>query len=189
MLVRLRDPSDHEAWRDFTRRYGELLLGYCRSRGLQHCDAEDVRQVVLLQLSSALRGFAYSPTKGRFRSYLGATVRHAVDRFLARQNRGGGALSIDVVGEPADGQTAADPLWEQEWIDHHYRMALRTLRQTVEPRTLEVFDRLAAGEPAEAVAAACGMGVDAVYKTKQRVRDRLRATIAEQVREEESSDG
>ncbi len=63
LLRRLRDPQDHDAWREFDARYGELVLRYCLSRGLQHSDGEDVRQMVMLSLSRTLRSFEYSPRR------------------------------------------------------------------------------------------------------------------------------
>src|SRR5688572_18449843 len=53
LLKRVRDPRDAEAWRQFEGRYGELVLAYCRARGLQPCDAEDVRQLVMAKLVSS----------------------------------------------------------------------------------------------------------------------------------------
>ena len=54
LLSRVRDHEDHRSWREFDSRYRELILRFCRRRGLQQSDAEDVRQIVMLNLARAL---------------------------------------------------------------------------------------------------------------------------------------
>ena len=73
LLARVRDLDDHHAWVEFESRYRDLILGYCRRRGLQRSDAEDVRQMVMLNLAQASsRNFEYQPQRsGRFRDYIG----------------------------------------------------------------------------------------------------------------------
>lgn len=190
LLSRVRDPSDSAAWREFDQRYRDLILRYCRARGLQEADAEDVRQVVMFNLSKTLRTFEYSPSRGRFRDYLGRTVRHSVAQWSARPNRGDIALGSSMLaGVCAEDEAGADALWEQEWVNHHYSRAMRTIRETFEPQSVEAFDRILAGEGVEEVAASFGSSVQAVHKIKQRIRDRLKQLIALQIREEDEPDG
>src|SRR5262249_59654030 len=56
LLSRLRDTGDQEAWRTFDRRYGDLIVQYCRGQGLQQSDAEDIRQAVMTTLAHAMPG-------------------------------------------------------------------------------------------------------------------------------------
>ncbi len=44
LLVRLRDPTDQDAWRTFDELYRPMLVGYACARGLDQADAEDVAQ-------------------------------------------------------------------------------------------------------------------------------------------------
>src|SRR3954469_2676729 len=112
LLERLRDAGDAAAWREFDRRYGELIVRYARARGLQQADAEDVRQAVLLSLSRSMPRFEYSPARGRFRHYLGRVVRNAVSRWGSRRGcppGAAGALSlVDAADLPADGTDELD---------------------------------------------------------------------------------
>ena len=195
LLSRVRDGANDRAWREFSDQYGELILRYCRRRGLQQMDAEDVRQLVLMGLSRSLRsgGFRYAPGKGRFRDYLGATVRHAIQRFLSRHAPGSGGLSLDGIAEPAqEDEGGPDALWEREWADHHYRLAMVTIRATFEARSVAVFERVIAGGSGagvEAIAEDFGLSVDAVRHVKFRVLARLKELVADQVRAEDEPDG
>ncbi|MHC4990773.1 MAG: RNA polymerase sigma factor [Planctomycetota bacterium] len=187
LLLRVRDPADYAAWCEFDRRYGELIVRYCHRLGLQSSDAEDVRQIVLMNLSRALRGFEYQPQRGRFRSYLGRVVRNAVTRYRTCPRTARRALQEeDGLDAPAADET--DGQWEQEWMHHHLRHAMQVIRRSHDPRALEIFESLLAGTSVAQVAREHDMTTDAVHKVKQRVRDRLKQLIAAQVAEEELSD-
>ncbi len=190
LLVRMRDLGDADAWREFDARYGDLILRFSRKMGLQYSDAQDVRQVVMLSLARSMPGFQYTPQRGRFRSYLGQVVRNAVFHHLNRPNRREQALSIDmaaVVAEPLD-TTASDPAWEREWENHHYRLAMRSIRASFDPRSVQVFNRLVAGATLNGVAREFDLSEAAVHKIKQRIRDRLRDLIARQTEDEGEPD-
>lgn len=189
LLSRVRDASDDAAWREFDAKYRELILRYSRARGLQPADAEDVRQITMSNLAKSLRTFEYAPGKGQFRNYLGQVVRSAISRHFRRPEIRARALDSGVLAtvEAADSGDA-DELWEQEWVRHHYRLAMETVRKTYEPRSVEMFDRLLAGGLVDKVAAEFDSTPQAVHKVKQRIRKRLTELIALQVREEDEPD-
>jgi RNA polymerase sigma-70 factor (ECF subfamily) len=186
LLARVRDHSDLAAWRQFQNRYGPLVVGFCRSLGLQWADAEDICQDVMVNLSAALPNFTYQPQRGRFRSYLGSAVRHAVIRHAARHKDRHVRLDIAAIDPACPGPM--EELWERQWTLHHCRLAMDTLSTAVEPRHLDVFQRLLDGQGIEQVAMALDLRPDAVRKIKQRVRDRLREIIARQVADENGDD-
>jgi RNA polymerase sigma factor (sigma-70 family) len=182
LLSRLRDPADQAAWREFEDRYRDLIVRFCRSRGLQLADAEDVAQAVLTNLVSAMPRFTYDRQKGRFRDYLFRCVRSVLSR---RPDRAPAQLLPDEADRaaPADAQA-----WEHEWMSHHYRRAVESLRAALDAQSLSVFDRSLAGLTPAQIAAEFGMGVEAVYKARQRVRARVEQTIADQIAEEDRLD-
>ncbi|MCG3138900.1 MAG: hypothetical protein HJJLKODD_02771 [Phycisphaerae bacterium] len=187
LLLRVCDPADQTAWREFDTRYRDLILRYCRRLNLQATDAEDVRQMVMLSLTKALPHFEYSPQVGRFRSYLYKTIRNAVFQLYRRPNHADQTLDTVVLATVphADGSNETDAAWEQEWIHHHYRLAMSTVRQTYEARSVQVFDRLLAGDTVAVVADTFQLSTQAVHKIKQRIRDRLKELIAAQIAEED----
>jgi RNA polymerase sigma-70 factor (ECF subfamily) len=183
LIRRLGDPRDDEAWRDFDRRYRELVLRYGLRRGLQLADAEDVRQAVMMNLARAMPRFVYDRSRGRFRSYLGRVVRNAVSRFLA--GRPAEALVPDLeVADPAG--AADDDPWIEEWRTHHLRLALDALRSSVEPATLSAFERLLDGASTAEVAREMGLTEAAVQKIRQRMRDRVKDLVRRQIRDEDA---
>jgi len=189
LLLRVRDPGDQSAWFEFDECYRELILRYCRAKGLQAADAEDVRQTVMLSLSSALKSFQYQPERGRFRGYLGRIVSNAIARFHGKRSS-----VLDLEGEVLEGvapitESEADADWEREWVSHHYRRAMDAMRRLVEPSSIQAFEKLLAGATVEQVAGEMQMAAQTVYKVRQRMRDRLQEQIASQIREEDEAWG
>lgn len=185
LLERVRDPANHAAWRDFDARYGDLILSYCRRRGLPLMEAEDVRQMVMLGLMQALPGFEYTRERGRFRDYLGRAVRNAIGRYAVRHRGPEDLLDtgvLDALAKPHD--PANDAAWESQWVAHHCRLALATLRESHEPRGAEILERLLDGGTIEQIAAEFDMTQAAVRKAKQRAKDRLREIVQEQIADE-----
>jgi RNA polymerase sigma-70 factor (ECF subfamily) len=187
---------DQEAWRAFHDRYGDLIRGYARLRGVQPVDCDDLVQDVMVSLAKVMQnGFSYDPTKGTFRSYLKTTVIHAIAR-KSRQNRTvtglegvegkggpdrgpGGALG----GESDEGQP--DQAWEQQWRQHHTRLAMKTVEGEFNATDLEAFQRYALMQhDAATVAKDLRISVESVYQAKSRIVRRLSKLIAEQIAEE-----
>jgi RNA polymerase sigma-70 factor (ECF subfamily) len=186
LLSRVRDPADAAAWREFEARYRELIRRYCRRRGLQAADAEDVGQLVMLALARALQHFAFDRSRGRFRDYLGRVVNNAIQRHASRPKRSPALLDTAVLDSLIipDGAGGDEP-WEAEWMQHHYRLAMLAVRSECAPSSLTVFEQLLSGASVALVAERNGMTADAVYKIKQRMRDRLRERVEQQIRDEE----
>jgi RNA polymerase sigma factor (sigma-70 family) len=92
-----QEPSDQAAWEAFVACYGPKIRGWCRQRGLQPADAEDVTQDVLLRLSRALKTFTYDPSR-TFRGWLRLMTQHALsDYFTERKRRPVAAGGTDQV--------------------------------------------------------------------------------------------
>ncbi len=192
LLSRVRNTADHDAWLEFDRRYRGLLVGYCRRRGVPHVDAEDLVQKVLTSLTATLPQFVYDPERGRFRDYLYRSAKNAISEWAARPNRRWQPLDTNDAAVDRPGASAPDAdttLWEQEWVAHHYRLALETVRKTFEARSVEIFDRSVAGAKVADLAREYDMSEPAVHKVRQRIRDRMQELIAQQVREEDDVDG
>jgi FixJ family two-component response regulator len=66
---------------------------------------------------------------------------------------------------------------------------MTTIRQTFEPRSVEVFERSINGAGVAELAAEFGMSQQAVHKVRQRIKARMEELIALQVREEDRVDG
>jgi RNA polymerase sigma-70 factor (ECF subfamily) len=172
------NPSDARTWGEFVDRYAPKVYRWCRVRGLQDADAEDVTQVVLLKLSMRMRHFVYDPTKS-FRAWLRTLAHHAWADLLAERARSGGK-AIDVVAalNQAEARDDLAARLESEFDLELREEAERRVRLRVASTTWEAF-RLAAveGLPGIEVADRLGMKVAAVFMAKSNVLKRLQDEV------------
>ena len=57
LIVRVRDPSNRAAWDQFEQLYRPVIFRISRAKGLQHSDALDLVQQVLMSVSEAIGGY------------------------------------------------------------------------------------------------------------------------------------
>lgn len=187
LLGRLRDSADAQAWREFDRRYRELIVRFLRSRGLQVADCEDTAQTVITKLISGLRSFEYDGAKGGFRAYLFRCTRSGLADFFQRQAGSSSPVVLPSGSENGTDRSEDDAFaeFEREWVSHHYRLATQRYRTSADERGIAMLEAMLAGRSVRMICEELHMTEAAVHKAQQRLRDRLRALIAEQLADEE----
>src|SRR5262245_18036306 len=88
LLLQLRDDRASDAWRTFVATYAPLVYRYCRKKGLQDADAQDITQAVLPRV----RRFDSRLERGRFRHWLMTVTAHEIAHHCARMGRPGREL-------------------------------------------------------------------------------------------------
>jgi RNA polymerase sigma-70 factor (ECF subfamily) len=189
LLIRLRrEPADQGAWDEFVRRYGGLILAWCRQWGLQPADAEDVSQNVLLKLAHHLRSFVYDPAR-RFRGFLRTTAHNACMDYLESKRRvvaAGADPGVQAVLESVQARDDLAARLEEAFDLERLELAQSRVRERVEPHTWEAFRLTALEGLSGAAAAALGMQVGTVFKAKSKVQRMLRDEIERLERDESS---
>jgi RNA polymerase sigma-70 factor (ECF subfamily) len=181
LLVRLRDPHDEAAWREFVALYVPVIYGYARRQGLQDADAVDLAQEVLAAVAGAVARLDYDPARGTFRGWLFTVVRRKLANWRRdARNRpcGSGDPATQQVLEeytaPADLQTQ----WEAEWQRRLFAWACEQVRRDVSDATWQAFWRTAIdAQPGKRVAADLGLSAAAVYLARGRIIARLRELV------------
>ncbi len=177
LLERLRRPTDQEAWARFVALYAPLIHGWGRRMGLQDEAAADLTQEVLLGLVQTMPGFVYDQDRG-FRSWLRTvTLNKWRDRLKRRASQPlpGNAREL---ADHADSATS-EGFWEAEYREQLTRQALRIMQSDFQPGTWKAcWEVVAAGRPAQEVAAELGMTIGAVPAARFRVLNRLRQELA-----------
>src|SRR3954452_10670794 len=137
LIVKLRDPADTTAWREFVAIYEPLIYRLARRKGLQDADAHDLAQEVFRAVAGAVE--RWDPARGSFRAWLSRIARNLLINFLTRrqsQPRGSGATSVQ---ELLEAQPAADPsataLFEEESRSRLFRWAAEEVRGQFRPTT------------------------------------------------------
>jgi len=181
LLVRLRDPGDGAAWREFVDLYTPLVYGYLRKQGLQDADAADLSQEVLGVVAGAIGRLDYDRSRGAFRNWLFTIVRRRLVNWRLGRGRQVTGSGDTATHELLDQQPAAaldERDWDVEWEQRLFAWACAEVRRDVNDTTWQAFWRTAVdGRRGHEVAAELGMSVGAVYLARSRILSRLRALI------------
>lgn len=192
LLVRLRDSSNHEAWREFLQLYSPLVYGFVRNRGLQDADAADLLQEVLRIVSGSIGRLDYDKQKGGFRAWLFTITRNRLSTYLSgrRATATAGADSkIQQMLEVApDRSGSLEEEWEREFQRQLASKAMQAIEPEFENRTWQAFWLTAVdGVPAADISKTLGMSAGAIYVAKSRVMARLKTEIQRLQTEQEFS--
>jgi RNA polymerase sigma factor (sigma-70 family) len=181
LLVRLRDPHDGEAWRQFVQVYASVVYGFARKRGLQDADAADLMQEVLRAIGAAIGRLDYDPERGSFRSWLYRVTRSKLYNFLdgqKRQVRGSGDSGAQQRLEEQSAPEGDGALWEKEYQERVFRWVTQQVRNEFQESTWQAFWQTAVeGRNARDVGQQLGMSPGAVYVAKSRVLARLKEEV------------
>jgi len=183
LLSRLKDWNDQDSWRDFFELYWRLIFDVARKSGLSEADAQDVVQETIVAVAQQMPEFRYDPTRGRFKSWLcQITRRRIADRLRKyyREPKSPGEEANDAALESLPDTTLAsmDSLWEQEWKQHLYLLALERVKRNVRPEHFQIFDLyVTQGWPVTQVAKALGVSLALIYVTRHRIGLQLRQEI------------
>jgi RNA polymerase sigma-70 factor (ECF subfamily) len=184
LLLRLRDPQDHEAWIEFVNLYEPVIYRLLRRNGLQDADAREIMQELFLTVSQSIDRWDPAKERGSFRGWLRRVARNLVINWLKQRGRrdvasgGSGMQALLVLLPAADGPESAE-------FDHELRRALfhraaEQVRGEVQAATWQAFwETSIEGASAADAARKLGMTVGAIRVAKCRVLARLRAAVIE----------
>jgi RNA polymerase sigma factor (sigma-70 family) len=184
--------------------YWYPLYAYVRRRGLDAHEAQDLTQDFFAHLLSSEAVCVATPERGRFRSFLLASLHNFLSNHWRKENaqkRGGGKsiLSLDLaageqryIAEPAHDLTP-EKIYERRWALTVLQQALETLSQEyAQDGKATLFEQLkpylggaSDALPYAELAAKTGLSVGsikvAVHRLRRRCGDLLREQIAQTV--------
>ncbi|HUI05598.1 MAG TPA: RNA polymerase sigma factor [Verrucomicrobiae bacterium] len=186
-------PQAGRALEELCRTYWYPLYAYVRRRGYESHEAEDLTQEFFARLLAKKYLADVDREKGRFRSFLLASLKHFLanewDRAHA-QKRGGGQTLVSLDAEtryqrePVD-EASADKLLDRAWAVALLDQVLARLEMESEPKqfaALKAF--LTVGQdaiPYAEVAGKLGTTEGAVKVAVHRLRKRYRALLREEI--------
>ncbi|HEV3340249.1 MAG TPA: sigma-70 family RNA polymerase sigma factor [Pirellulales bacterium] len=184
LLLRLRDPRDHESWMEFLSVYEPVVYRLLRRHGLQDADAREVMQELFLAVSRSIDRWEPAKERGSFRGWLRRVARNLVINWLKQRGRravatGDSNLQAMLNRLPANGD-AETAEFDQEVRRALFQRAAEKVRREVRPATWQAFweTSVVGTSPAE-TAKKLGMGVGAIRVAKCRVIARLQAAVTE----------
>jgi RNA polymerase sigma-70 factor (ECF subfamily) len=193
-------PESRGALEALCAAYWYPLYGYIRRHGFSSEQAEDLTQDFLATLLEKDFFQGIDRSRGSFRSYLIACVRHFLanerDRAMA-QKRGGGRATLSLDFQDAESRyrqdgsagMTAEALYERQWALTLLREVLDRLRDEWHSagrgRLFEAVEGFLIGESEpkgyEGAAAELGMTAGAVRVAVHRLRRRYRELVREEI--------
>lgn len=182
------DTENEAAWQRFFDLYAGFVFSIARSKGLNDTDADDIVQMVFVDLVRTLPSFKYDREKGRFRSYLAALVKwRVIDRLKAvRRDAELKAGFMEEVKETGQrDEEFADREWKAVAMDH----ALRRIKSSVRPEHYAAFvASTVEGQDTETVMKLYNLSRDNLYQIRKRLSERLRKVMSEVLAEMDNPD-
>jgi RNA polymerase sigma factor (sigma-70 family) len=198
-----KSPAATAALERLCRSYWYPLYAYVRREGYGPADAQDLTQEFFARLLERNSLAHVTPEKGKFRSFLLATLRHFLsdqrDRVRAAK-RGGGMKLLSLDAEEAENRFRLEPvehldaekIYERRWAMTLLEQALNRLREeSTVASNGELFDHLRSfvagdsevtfGEAASELGLSDGAVKSAVHRLRQRYRELVREEIAHTV--------
>jgi RNA polymerase sigma factor (sigma-70 family) len=181
LLLRLCNPSDHEAWVEFVSLYEPVIYRVLRRTGLQEADALEVMQDLFLAVNRNIKRWEPGREHGSFRGWLRRVTRNLVVSWVRRQRREVATSLADLdslLQLPAvDGPDSDE--FDRELRRALFHQASKQVREEVLPQTWEAFWEVAVtGTSTADTASKLGMTIGAVRVAKCRILARLREVVA-----------
>lgn len=180
LLLRIRDPDDREAWREFDRMYRPVIVRLAKIKGMQTADAEDLAQRVLMSVSGSIARWQPDSTRAKFRTWLNRVTHNAILNAVTRTapDCAAGNANTAFMNELAiSGQT------QRQWLvtevrREMFQVAAAAIRDEFQPETWSMFWETAVrGREIAQLADSLDKSKGAIYAARSRVMSRLREKI------------
>lgn len=182
LLLRLRNPQDEQAWCEFLQIYEPLIERLARQRGLQHADARELVQEVLIAVAGAIDRWDPDECRGSFRGWLSTIARNLTINLLKKENRqtrgvGDSELSR-LMNEQPDPSHEHTALFDLEHRRRLFQIAAEHVRERCEEVTWQAFWRTCVEQqPLTDVCQQLRMSRGALYVARSRVMAKLRLHV------------
>ncbi len=189
LMLRVRDPADHEAWDQFSDLYRPVIRRMAMMKGMQDADADDLAQQVLLAIAGAIVRWDHDPDRAKFRTWLkrvtGNAILNAVTRGVPDVGSGAEQIRQFLEQRPADSGSDSD-LLQIEYRREVFSKAAEQIRSEFTDDTWLSFWLTAVdSRDVDDVAAELGRTRGSVYASRSRVMKRLRQAVEEITGDEE----
>ena len=178
LLKKIKDRHDDASWEDFVYYYRNYIYMVIRGMNINHHDAEEIVQMVLLKVWEKLPEFDYDSQKGKFRNWLCTVTVNTVKNFLRKRKSSLERIEKikrKEVENYLNRVTVPDveALARKEWETFIANMAWKNISEKMADNQKQAFLMMADGKPVSEIAEKLGITESSVYVYKKRVQDKL----------------
>jgi len=174
LLMQVKNTHNDKAWAEFDKYYRSFIHMILIRMGVNHHDAEDLTQTVLLTAWQKLPEFNYDSNKGYFRGWLCTVAGNSRKNFFDKKRREAkrhemaatdSTMTYGKSYSDADIETIAD----QEWEVYISNLAWENIKDELADKVCKAFIALTeGGDPAD-IAHKLGIERNTIYVYKKRV--------------------
>ena len=183
LILKVRDPEDRAAWDQFEQLYRPVIFRIARAKGMQHADALDLVQQVLMSVASAIDRYEQRTESAKFRYWLSRITRNAILNALTRRPRdrsSGGTALVEMLSEVPNPDAATDALIDLEYRRELFRRAAEQVRSEVAESSWLAFELTALQQQTiEVTAEQLAMSPGSIYAARSRIMRRLRNAVSQ----------
>jgi RNA polymerase sigma factor (sigma-70 family) len=207
LLNRLKSGDDVESWNEFYRVYGKLICDFAIQAGLTSTETDEVVQETAIAMARHLPEYRYDPKVCRFKTWLlNQTSWRIKDQLKKRKKETGWmqikssvsslssasgddtAHTVTVHRVPDPASIDLESLFETEWRNNLFAVALERVKQKFSLKQFQIFDLLVLKEwPTAEVARSLGVTLANVYVTRHRIATAIKKEIKQLEKQLEQS--
>ncbi len=176
LLEKIKDKHDEDSWQDFVFYYDRFIYTICRKMNLNHHDAEEVVQKVLLISWNKMPKFKYDSSK-QFRGWIcnltGLCVKdfyRSVKRYNDRvENLSEHYEPDSFIGDISD----VNSIIEDEWKTYIVSMAMLNIKDKFSENVINVFEELSQGKSPKEISRTMNIPYNTVIVYRKRFAEKL----------------
>lgn len=180
LLVQLAGEQYEKPWFEFAHIYEPVIYRFARRRGLQHTDANELTQQVMLRVMKSAKSWREDAPPDRFRSWLKTVADRSLINLVTRnaKYRANGGDDTAAVAELST-EDIDRQLWAQEEERATLRAAASLIRREFSTSSWAAFElTLLQGYSVESVSKRLDKSAGAVYAARARIVRRLKQEVA-----------
>ena len=179
LLQRIKNTHDDQSWEEFNSYYRPYVYMIIKGLKIQHDDAKEITQLIMIKIWKNLPKFNYDPDKGYFRGWLRTvtvnTVRTYISKKAYKQESLEGLSEEDSTPdlETDLSESEIERIADAEWEQYIFNMAWANVKDEFNDKVQEVFNQLLEGKEAEEIADDIGIKRNTVYIYRKRIQEKL----------------
>ena len=178
LLKRAQDQSDSQAWDELIAFYRKYIYVIIRSMNINASDAEDVQQLVLVELWKYLPKYEYDSEISKFRFWVAKVTRNQVLTFIRKQQAH--AKKMDLAQNEAQVSYLAsikapeiETMITKEWELFISNSAMQNIQSHFSEAAIQAFKLFSAGMSVNDISEKLDVKADSIYKYISRIKLRL----------------